>query len=237
MRGDLSAYRAILTIRGKVTRTELPYVYLQLNRDVDNIVSVKFSGALSPEVEIITPRLIKAMIPGDTTNAVIGSEISVAAEVSPTNQNGVMTPNTLGFGLRPKTVDGRDEALQRAVRYLLMDPGTDIWYPGNGGGLKSLLSSVLLDTDLRSLSRDLSLVIDKYNSTASRNRPKTRWSVGKMELHSIRSIPAGAPVVSVTGDTSSMHYVGDHPSIGVAIKHTLFGPTGKPEQASSVVVI
>jgi len=193
-RGDLLLYHGVEPVPGKIVSYAVDgsdwIVGIELTRPVAAIFMVKINDHPSEDVAFYGKRYVRAVIP---TRARSGSSaktlptfLSAArvqviadaylrpmADLGDARQTMSMA---LGFGLAPVISDGMEEALQRAVRFLVMS--SDPLIPNRGGGLLSLKRQGLGTESVA--TRLVSMACDRYNRYVSAGTNSSRWRVSRV---------------------------------------------------------
>lgn len=260
---DIALYRASESVGGYIDRALPPdelgriSVSLVLDRPVDVVLMVTVNGLPSPSIEIYGERKVIAKVPQQLVYADPSELVFVViAEVSFELINETPVPTSIGIGLKPSLINNEAEALQTAVRSLYMDPGTDIWNPSRGGGLRSLRSQLVGRGDEARLAQIVNVAIDRYNATAGRlrsfgrsrtsvRRTVNRYRVARMQLQSLRILTQASaqaqlgstPAIGSTREDIFRNVDPSDPVIVTSILMFLQGPEGSTEQVSSSLTV
>ena len=244
---DIAIYRAIESVAGEITRVWTDDVgqrraLLKLDRDLTSVVYVKVFEASCPEVLMLAPRYLEIVIPLEYAKQPEDSwVVTVLAEVSLAGLQGVMSPGTLGLGQRPQLVTGDAEAVQRAVRWLSMDPGTDVWDKARGGGLRRAITSNLTGSDLSAVTKRITIILDRYNSFPRKQSGTNPRYVRRIELTALRVVtPETLSVLSTGADSRFAESYRDlrlgEVSLALSLTHSITG-AGSPSTVSSSLVV
>lgn len=191
---DLALYRAISSVTGEVTRVFPaenedvgPRLQVRLDTAVQSILRAEVNQRPVAAVELYGEREVVLTLPKRLRSADVPTlELAMFAEKDFKDLEGQTVPGMVGIGNRAALLDGPAEAVQRAIRELMMAPGTDTWNPNRGGGLIFLRQYTLMD--INEISRLVSVAVDKYNRGAgSATRSAKRTSrVSAMSVRSVR---------------------------------------------------
>jgi len=66
---------------------------------------------------------------------------------------------TMASGYSPFKVSGIDKLVQHVVKVLLTTPGSDLWNPGMGGGLQSIVSRNVHDQNSSTISGEIGIAV------------------------------------------------------------------------------
>lgn len=188
---DIALYRTVESVSGRIEKLfpaeedGLRRVEILLDRPVSTVLKVEVNRRASPEVIQYGERRITAAIPLELSNLALDLlAFSVVVEISFDQINQTPVPSLVGIGLRPSTIDRESQALQTAVRSLLMSPGSDSWDRSRGGGLRQLRNVLVSEDDLSRVTRVIQVALDRYNSQASK-----LTSFGRSRVSSVRRPP------------------------------------------------
>lgn len=261
---DVALYRASEAVGGRVERVigvdpidGLKRVEILLDRPVSVILKVEVNRRASPEIVQYGAKRVTVAVPSEISGLALHLLVFVVfAEISFDQINQTPVPTSIGIGLRPATIDKESQALQTAVRTLLMRPGTDIWSPERGGNLRALRSQLVSGDDTTRLTRIVQVALDRYNSSAARlsSPGRTRTSAPrKMATHRVSRITlqfvhlltrerAERVLGLLTTASTSTSVLRDNLDasdkvIAVSMLMTLQGPRGASASASTAISI
>lgn len=194
MKSDFSVYSAVESLDGTIIRQEnrdgAKYLTIALQSPIRVLLRASVSGFNAAIEGIISRNVLELKVPSELTDIDSSEyEIAVLAEVRPSEVDSILAPASFGFGPRPSETNGESEAIQRAVRWLMIEPGSDIWDSQRGGGLASIASGVLLTEDLAPLTRRVTTAVDLYNSYPNKKVAYSPWSVASLEVRGVSSVP------------------------------------------------
>lgn len=109
-----------------------PRSLLVSGQDFENIESVMIGGVPSPEFIAYSRNQILAQVPESLVDQPITEVLVYASALRPTERSLI----EFTVGVRPKKVRGILRLLQNYVRILLRSPGTNVFHPTSGGGLR-----------------------------------------------------------------------------------------------------
>lgn len=256
---DLACYRAVEPVTGRVLGIVsaeanadygLPAVEIALKTPVATVVRATVNGTDSSVVELVGKQRVLVTVP--EVVAQLDPRywvVRVYAEVDYESLSDVPSPTSIGFGARVTTVAGPMEALQRAVRALLMDPGSDVYNRNRGGGLRRLKGLLLNPSDMSPVARDVQIAVDAYNRTVAATRLRMRadsWHVTRIEMLSIRALTpaqASAEFASTrdrgvaTDDSIAGSAAPTDMILAISFGHDMRGPQGARIRSSSAIAL
>lgn len=205
---------------------------LKLDFPVDAVLRAKVNGVLSDEVDLLgADSVLVALPPRMRSLAADELTFEVLVEGSVSTLSGGVTPGSYGIGLRPRQVEGLDEAVQYAVRSLMMKPGADVWSPARGGGLLSLRQKTLAASELADVASKVGVMVSRTNATLSTRKATGGWRVVRISVREIRYLTA-AEATSRYGGTFPSGWA--QPILAVTLVHHVQGPGETLDVASAV---
>lgn len=252
---DLAVYRTIQPVGGRVVQeyvTDYRYLVVRLDRRVDTVVSATINRIPSQAVELLSSDLVAIAVPEryvDVRPAALSVVIQAEAAISLLSSGTV--PTSIGVGPRVELIDGAAQALQNAVRTLMMSPGTDVDDPLRGGGLRNLSGQLVSRDSTTELVRIVQTATQRFNAyTAASSRKGTRGRVAsgfrviRVETLSVRVFSRaeaqrslGILTAGTTDALSASNYDPNDAAIAVSLGHDLRSPRGRLSRVSSAVVV
>lgn len=253
--GDLLVYRGVEPVGGTVRsysdQNDIWSVIIELERPVSSLYRVRFGWWDCLDVEFYGRTLIKAIVP-DTARRGSGAAslqdllleqtLAIDAEArfrsltAPAGSK-TLTSMALGFGVSPRADDGLEEALQRAIRFLMIsrDPLDD----SRGGGLRAIHRRPLISEAVA--RRMVSMACQRYNRYAPRI-PTGVWKVEKIIPGRVKFTSAellqqelGQTMLSrELGVSPDGTYDGTERVLSIGLKHTISQAGTTLEAASAL---
>lgn len=192
---DIALYRAVSPVTGEVRRVlppttpeEGPTLHVWLDVPVQSVLRAEVNQHPVAGVELYGEQEVLLILPPRLRSASLPSlELAIFAEIDFKELEGRTVPGMIGIGRKPAAIDGPAEAVQRAIRELMMSPGTDSWNPERGGGLITLRKYTF--AGIGEISRLVSVAVDRFNrggAAASRTRSSSR--VSAISVRSVRLV-------------------------------------------------
>jgi hypothetical protein len=253
---DLALYRAVEAYTGSILtlfRDEedgLLRAEVRLKAEVSTVYRATINGTDSPKIELLSNTVLRVAIPAAFESLPL-SQLRVVcyADASLSQTEKTALPATIGFGLRVTMHNAEMQALQRAVRSLMMSMGSDIWEPNRGGGLRQLKGLLIDPSNTARLVQLVQIAVDRYNSNASTRRSTkkraSQYQVTRMEVLSVRAMTAAQAeyeylTKAPSEEVELINSISADPNevvIAASIMHDLRGPTGSITRVSSAVAV
>jgi hypothetical protein len=120
-------------------------------QDFTTVESVLINGSMAPEVAVLTPTRLLAQVPEDQVQATITDVSVLSANLTLTDRSIV----EFTLGTRIKSVSGVQRLMQVFLRHMLRSPGSNIFHPRSGGGLRKRVGTIFDD----SVTADVALAV------------------------------------------------------------------------------
>jgi len=253
---DIALYRAVegyATRVGGLFRDDIDgflRAEAHLPQNVSTIYRATVNGRLSPAVEMLSNRVALVAIPPELEILTRGEiEVVCFADATLEQTEKAALPATVGFGLRVTEYDGEMQALQTAVRSLMMSAGTDVWDPSRGGGLRNLKGVLVDANDMTRIVRRVQIAVDRYNANVGTRRTRTprrrpaKYQVVRMETLSVRALShrdVEQRFLNKAAYSGGESLTAGDPNdvvISVSIGHDLRGPKGRVRRISSAMAV
>jgi len=253
---DLALYRAVEGYTGAILTVfrddEDGYLRaeIRLKANVSTVYRATVNGVDSPVVELLSDTVVRAAIPVQMETLTLSQlRIVCYADAGLDQTENAALPATIGFGLRVGMHNPEMQALQRAVRSLMMSTGSDIWEPARGGGLRQLKGLLIDPSNTARLVQLVQIAVDRYNSNVTQSRSSKRKAsshlVTRMEVLSVRAMTAAQAEYEYLAkdapeEVELINSLSADPNevvIAASIMHDLRGPTGKITRVSSAVAV
>lgn len=253
---DVAIYRSVEPVGGRIISDYVSggtrFLEVRLDRAVDSVLRAEVNRVASPAVELFSPSLVGIAVPVQyegVRSAQLAVVISAESAVS-LRTTGVI-PTSPGIGSRVEIIDAEAQALQSAVRALMMSPGTDVDEPLRGGGLRNLAGQLVNADDTSRLVRVAHTAVQRYNAYAAalnrrsrRGRLASGYRVVRVELLSLRVYTRaeaqqrlGIRTAATTSGFTASNYDPNDAVIAVSLGHDLRSPRGTTSRVSSAVAV
>ena len=166
---DIAAYRAAEVVGGELVNLMMDggdvMAEVLLDYAVDSVIRARVNLIPSTRVEMVSGRRILVKVPTQLERyPASGLLMQVLAEVSYARFGESPVPVAIGMGSRLATIDAEAQALQTALRSLMMRPGSDFWDFSRGRDLLNLPGTLVSVSDITLASRKVQVAVDRYNS-------------------------------------------------------------------------
>ena len=132
----------VLPITGARTISADPYTIEIKGKDFRSAIKVIINGQDSPYFVIQSNTSIQAQVPETEAEERIRDVAVISSRFTATERSRVL----LQVGDHPQYIEGLQRLVQRFLKLLLRNPGSDILSPDKGGGLGSLISRHVMGT-------------------------------------------------------------------------------------------
>lgn len=123
--------------------------------DFRYVDAVVINGLETKEFFVESTSLLRVTVPEPARNDRIYSIAVLSSRITMTDQSVVL----LDVGAKPRRVTGTLRLLQVFTRLLFRSPGSNIYYPESGGGVRKLLQG--RTNDMKLLSGDLTVAVNR----------------------------------------------------------------------------
>lgn len=194
---DIALFRAAAPVPGQVVRARAPEdeesgpsLELLLDRPVRSVVRAVINDRDAKRVELHGEREVVITLPSSFARVPLSAlSVSILAEQELRDLEGRTVPGFFGVGSSLSMTEGPSEAIQRAIRELMMSPGTDTWNRTRGAGLIAVRSYPLATE--QELSRMVATSVSRFNTSRQQARAgRASYRVTRMEVQSVRRITA-----------------------------------------------
>lgn len=110
--------------------------------DFSSVEAVLINGSRAPEIASVSNTRLLAQVPEDQVQSVITDVAVLSAALTLTERSVV----EFTLGTRVRTISGVQRMMQVFIRHLLRTPGTNIFHPRSGGGLRKRIGGIFNDS-------------------------------------------------------------------------------------------
>lgn len=244
--GDLLIYRGmqpvLATLRGY--NEESRELFLETKERVTTVGRVTVNRWPAASVQFYGERIIGVGVPPQITGPLSSLATTLRVSILALSRIGqTVRPGqppssiSLGFGQSTEVEEGAEEALQRAIRFLLMAP--DPLEPNRGGGLLVSLRTPLLSED--QVKRLVLLACTRYGSYVSKAPATSKWTVQEITPRSVQRVPLRTLAAEIgvipLGDTVDSAPIDETEIVySISLLHRLKTPFGTTEALTATAL-